>query len=164
MDQSDSRFRQIGKIMNPLRIALAHDDHERRLVDDSLSRQRMPVRSNETVFLQSLHVALDRKDGDLRRSAAQNLVGYGLRTGERRLKLYRLPVLLFPFRREAGKDRLFERFFHDRKAVKRDRDVAAFRGRRGQTTDGEQRHDERSSRKKRNTSGSTLPHANLNFG
>ncbi len=78
MDQPDSRFCQIGKIVNPFRIALAHDDHERRLIDDSLSGQRMPVGSHKTVFLQSLHVALDGEDRDLCGSATQNLIGNGL--------------------------------------------------------------------------------------
>src|SRR5215211_6009413 len=118
----------------------------------------MPVSSNESVFLQSLRVALDRKNRDFSRSTTQNLISYGFRTRKRRLKLDRLPVLLFPFGGETGKDRLFQRLFHDRETVKRNRHVAAFARWRRQTTHGKQRHDERSGCKKRNALGRSLPH------
>src|SRR6476646_541035 len=103
----------------------------------------MSISRYKSVFLQSLHVALDREDRDLSGRAAQDLVGHSFGTGKRRLKLHRLAVLLFPFRGEARKDRFLQRFLHDRETVERDRDVAAFGWWFGQTTSSQQRHDKR---------------------
>src|SRR5262249_28652719 len=82
MNQSNSRFRQIGKIVNALRISLSHDDHERSLVNDSITGQLVPVGSDKATFLKSLRVAFDRENRNFCGSPLQDLVGDGFRAGE----------------------------------------------------------------------------------
>src|SRR5207237_426286 len=84
MNQFESRLRQIAKVMNAFRISLAHQNHEWGLVNDSLLRQCMPVRSNEATLLESLRVAVDRKNRDLGFHALQDLVSHCFRSGESR--------------------------------------------------------------------------------
>src|SRR5438132_8879011 len=105
MDQSNSGLCQVRKIMNAFWISFAHQNHERRLVDDSFLRQGMPVRSHEATLRESLGVAFDRKDRDLRLHALKNLVRNGFRTRERRGEMNVLSMLLFPLRDERGIDR-----------------------------------------------------------
>src|SRR6266571_8113882 len=121
--------------MNALWVSFAHQNHEWGLVNDSLLRQCMPVRSHEATLLESLRVAVDRKNRDLGFHALQDLVSHGFRSGERRGEVNVLPVLLFPLRDERRIDCLFQRLFHDRKAVERDiGTTAGFRRRLWQTT------------------------------
>src|SRR6266700_5686405 len=104
MNQFEPRLRQIAKVMNAFRISLAHQNHEWGLVNDSLLRQGMPVRSHEATLLESLRVAVDRKNRDLGFHALQDLVSHGFRSGERRGEVNVLPVLLFPLRDESRID------------------------------------------------------------
>src|SRR5215470_15316446 len=99
----------------------------------------MPVSRHKTVFLQTLHVAFDRKDRDVSGRPTQNLVGNRFRTGERRLKQHDLAVLLFPLSGKPREDRLLERLFHHRKSVEGDGNIATLGWWLGQTTSAQQR-------------------------
>src|SRR5687767_3527812 len=158
MDQLYARFTEIGKVANPFWIPLPHDDYEGGFVDEAAARKRMPVAGGETAALQPLRITFDRKYCHLGRRALQNLIGDCFRSRERRLKPHLLAMKLLPPRRETGKDRLLERLFHDREAVKRDRDVAAFGGWFGQATRRHKRYTQTSCSNRRHVLGSSLPH------
>ena len=66
MNQLHAWSRQIRKIVNAFGIASAHQNHEGSFVDDALLRQQVPVGSYKSALLQTIGVALDRKDRDLR--------------------------------------------------------------------------------------------------
>ena len=117
MDQFDAGLAEVGEVVNVLRVAFADEDDERCLVDDAVLRQVMPVGRDRAALLQTLGVALDRENGDLRGRALQDLICDRLRPGERRDELHVLPVLLLPLRRERRIDRFLQRLLHDREAV-----------------------------------------------
>src|SRR3954468_23490 len=102
--------------MNALRISLAHQNHKRSFVDDASLRKHMPIRSDKATLLQSISVALDRENRDLRFNALENLVGHRLRAGERRGEMNVEVVFTFGLGRERRINRFLKRLLHDRKA------------------------------------------------
>src|SRR5258705_174315 len=125
MNQPDSRFGEIGKVMDAFRISLAHENHERSLVDDPFLWQRAPVRSYQPLIFEPLRVALDRKNRYLRLYSLEDLIGDSLRSGKRRSEMDIETMLSFHFGRERRIDRLLERLFHDRKTINSNVDASA---------------------------------------
>jgi len=77
---------------------------------------------------QATNVAFDRENSDIGGRALQNLIRNGFRTGERGLKRDFFPMFGFPFGGKRRVDFLFERLFHDRKAVNGNRPFSAASG------------------------------------
>src|SRR5437773_3760113 len=135
MNQPDSRLGEIGKVMYAFRISFAHENHERRFVDDPLLWQRPPIRSYQPIIFEPLRVALDRKNRYLGFYALEDLIGDRLRSGERRGEVDVEAMLSFHLRRERRVNRFLERLFHDRKTIDSNVDAAArLRGRFWQTS------------------------------
>src|SRR5438552_2642296 len=135
MNQPDSRLGEIGKVMYAFRISLAHENHERRFVDDPFLRQRPPVRSYQPLIFEPLRVAFDRKNRYLCFYALEDLIGDRFRSGKRRCEVDVETMLSFHFGCEGRVDRFLERFFHDRKTINSNVDAAArLRGRFWQTS------------------------------
>jgi hypothetical protein len=115
-----ARAGEVCEVAYAFRIARAHEDNERRLVDDAALREVVPVGRNEAALLEAFDVALDGEDRDVCADALQDLIRDGFRTGERRSETHVLAALLFPLRRKRRIDGFLQRLFHDGKAVERD--------------------------------------------
>src|SRR5215468_5104746 len=96
MDYPDAGLRQIAEITDAFRIAPPHDDHHRGLVDYPSVRQFAPFVPGHLRLDQTVGVALDGQDCDVRLSARHYLIGYDFGTRVRGLKGQLLPGLLLP--------------------------------------------------------------------
>src|SRR5258707_10029499 len=105
MNQPDSRLGEIGKVMDAFRVSLAHENYERRLVDNPFLRQRAPVRSYQSLIFEPLRVTLDRENRDVGFYALEDLIGDRFRSGERRCEVNVETMLPFHFGREPRVNR-----------------------------------------------------------
>jgi len=118
MHDADAGLGQIGEVVNVFRIALAHEDDERRAIEDALARQLAPtLRRDDTVVTQTIRVELEREDGDLRGHAHDELVGDRAGACERTDEFDVLACLLLPHLLERGEDRFVHHVAQNAEAI-----------------------------------------------
>src|SRR5262249_52548601 len=102
----DARLREIGPVIQILRISRAHRDHHNRSADDAAIGYRSPVVSDQSRVRDLVDIAFERKHGDVCLEAADYRAGLSATALIRVAKLYVLSGLVFPEFLESGDESL----------------------------------------------------------
>src|SRR6185369_7034907 len=122
VDDGDAGSAEVGEVVDPLRVARADEEDERRAVHHAAERQCLPTPGgNDPGSGEPLGVELQGEEGEVRRDAHDELVGHRARAGERGDEFHPLAGLGPPVAGEGGEHGAVERVAEDAEAVDDDR-------------------------------------------
>src|SRR5260370_32620142 len=122
MHDLDAGSGEMREVVKRLGIAGAHQDDERRPVDDAAGGELAPaVLRDDSGFRELLRVELERKQRQVSRNPEDELIGHGARARKGADDLDLLSGACAPLTLELRKDSMVEGFAENAASVKDDR-------------------------------------------